>query len=91
LDAAAVQRLTDVVRGFPRIRQAFLVRKRLKSAPDISGLVLGFKTEAHWTSVLFATDFGAEARLLQELADRADMSDLVTTVSCPAIACSRTG
>jgi hypothetical protein len=70
LDAAAVQRLTDVVRGFPRIRQAFLVRKRLKSAPDISGLVLGFKTEAHWTSVLFATDFGSEARLLQELADR---------------------
>ena len=41
----------------------------------------GSRPRPHWTSVLFATDFGAEARLLQELADRVDMSELVMMVS----------
>jgi hypothetical protein len=81
LDTATVRRLTDLIRGLPRIRLAFLVRRRLKSAPDISGLVLAVTTEAHWTSVLFITDFGADRRLLQELADRADLSDFTIVLS----------
>ena len=81
LGTATVRRLTDLIRGLPRIRLAFLVRRRVKSAPDISGLVLAVTTEAHWTSVLFVTDFGAERRLVQELADRANLSDFTLVMS----------
>jgi hypothetical protein len=81
LDTARVRRLTDLVRGLPQIRLAFLVRKRVTSAPHISGLVLAVTTEAHWASMLFATDFGAERRLLQQLADRADTSEFTIVMS----------
>jgi hypothetical protein len=73
--------MTDLIRGVPRIRLAFLVRRRAKSAPDISGLVLAVTTEAHWTSVLFGTDFGTDRRLLQELADRAQLSEFTIVIS----------
>jgi hypothetical protein len=81
LDAATVQRLTDLVNGFPQIRQAYLARKRLKSVPDVAGLVLGVVTKTRWTSELLATDFGADGRLAQELADRADLAEFMLVVS----------
>jgi Zn-dependent protease with chaperone function len=68
LDAAAVERIRERLRAIPRIRRAYLARKRLQHKPERPLYVLGFKVTPAWRYIDRKAAAAAQAAILKTVA-----------------------